>query len=251
MKVSIITVVRNNEGTVKNALETVLSQTHPNIEYIVIDGASTDGTLEIIQLYKDKIATLISEPDKGIYDAMNKGIELASGDIVGILNSDDFYLHNDVISNVCEQFELRPNIDMVFGNVEFIQAPNLSKVVRLYSSFNFSLWKLRFGFMPAHPATFIRKSVYSKYGLYKLGYKIAADYEMFVRLLLVNRLKFFKVNKTFVRMRTGGVSTSNLKSNWTISKEMMKSLHDNDIYSNYIFLILRLPFKYFAKFRKK
>ena len=243
MKVSIITVVRNNEDTIKDAIESVLSQTYTNIEYIVIDGASTDETLNIIQPYIAKITTLVSERDGGIYDAMNKGIELASGDIVGILNSDDFYTHSKVIDEVVRKFIQNPGSDLVLGNVDFVRPDNLFKPIRFYSSFKFALWKMRFGFMPAHPSAFIKRSAYNRIGQYKVGYKIGADFDMFVRLLVVARLPYVKLNKTLIRMRVGGVSTSGIKSYVISTNEMLCSLKENQIYSNSLMVSMRLPIK--------
>ncbi len=244
MTLTIITVCYNSSQYIRSSIESVLSQSYIDIEYIIIDGASTDGTLAIINEYADRIAHIISEPDKGIYDAMNKGIALATGDVIGILNSDDFYPHSEVISNVVKVFERNPDIDMVLGNVEFVNPDNLQQVVRQYSSFNFSPWKLRFGFMPAHPAAFIKKSAYDLVGKYKLGYIIAADFDMFVRLLLINKLTFTKINDVFVRMRIGGVSTSGIRSNFIASSEMLRALRSNSIYSNSLFISIRLLVKF-------
>lgn len=251
MKISIITVCYNSEAFIASAIDSVLFQTYPNIEYIVIDGASKDGTVSTVQSYGDKITHFVSEPDKGIYDAMNKGLALASGDVIGILNSDDFYPHDNVIVQVVAAFNVNPHVDMVLGNVDFVDSENLDQPVRFYSSFNFASWKMRFGFMPAHPGAFIRRSAYEKVGNYKLGYKIGADFEWFVRALVVHRLPYVKLNQTLVRMREGGVSTSGLKSYWVSSKEQLRALRENGVVSNMLFVLIRLPIKFFHKvFRK-
>lgn len=247
MKVSIITVAWNSARTVEDALDSVLNQTYKNIEYIIIDGGSSDGTVEIVQGYAHKIHKFVSEPDKGIYDAMNKGISLATGDLIGVLNSDDFYPNNNVISDVVKLFQSNQASDMVLGNVDFVSPTDLTSPVRFYSSFRFSPWKMRFGFMPAHPGAFIRRSAYKKVGSYKLGYKIGADFEWFVRAFLVNKLSYVKLNKNLVRMQEGGVSTSGLKSYWIISNEVVRALRENSIYSNLFFVFLRLPIKAFHK----
>ncbi len=247
MKISIITVCYNASQFLESAIVSVLAQKYPDIEYIVIDGGSTDGTLSILETNSDRIDHIVSESDKGIYDAMNKGLALATGDVIGILNSDDFYPHANVINEVVSAFEMSPSVDMVLGNVNFVSPGQLDRLVRHYSSYHFKPWKMRFGFMPAHPGAFIRCSAYEKVGSYKLGYKIGADFEWFVRAFLVEKLKYVKLNKTLVRMREGGVSTSGLKSYWIISKEVIRALSENGIYSNLFFVLIRLPIKAFHK----
>ncbi|QCU73125.1 MULTISPECIES: glycosyltransferase family 2 protein [Pseudoalteromonas] len=241
MKVSIVTVCYNSAATIEHTIQSVLSQSHDNIEYIVVDGGSTDDTLNIIDKYKNKLSKVISEPDHGIYDAMNKGIKNATGEIVGILNSDDFYETNESISQVVAAFE--PSIDVVFGNLVFVKPENLNHITRFYSLPNFKAWKLRFGWMPPHPASFIKKDLYDKYGLYKIDYKISADYEIFIRFLLVHKARFKHINSTLVRMRDGGVSTSGIKSSITLNKEIVKACKENGIYTNILILLFKLPFK--------
>jgi glycosyltransferase involved in cell wall biosynthesis len=249
MKVSIITVCYNSSQYIRSAIDSVLSQAYADIEYIIIDGGSDDGTLKIVKQFAGKIQHIVSEPDKGIYDAMNKGVALATGDIIGVLNSDDFYPHKNVISDVVDVFKRNADIDLLLGNVDFVAAENLIKPVRTYSSFKFSPWKMRFGFMPAHPAAFIKRSAYQEIGLYKLGYKIAADFDMFIRMLVQHKFKYAKLDKTLVRMRMGGVSTSGFKSYWVSSKEMVRSLEENGVYSNFLFVFMRLPVKFFQLFK--
>ena len=246
IKVSIITVCYNSSQFIRSAIESVLSQSYGDIEYIVIDGASTDGTLEIINEYNN-IADIISEPDRGIYDAMNKGLSRATGDIIGILNSDDFYRDLNVITDVVKMFKDNPKTDLVLGNVDFVRSDELTRRIRLYSSSSFYPWTMRFGLMPPHPGAFISKSAYDQAGVYKLGYKIGADFDIFVRMLLVHKMPYTKLNKTLVRMRVGGVSTSGLESYMTSTKEMLRSLAENKIYSNLIFILIRLPIKYIQK----
>ncbi|QUX90618.1 glycosyl transferase [Marinomonas sp. A3A] len=251
MKISVITVCYNSQEFIVSAIDSVLFQSHDDIEYIIVDGESKDNTVSIISAYKNKVDQFVSEPDKGIYDAMNKGLALATGDVIGILNSDDFYPHPDIITQVAQAFERSPNVDMVLGNVDFVKSDNLSLPMRFYSSFNFSPWKIRFGFMPAHPAAFIKRSAYEKVGSYALGYKIGADFEWFVRALLIHRLSYVKLNQTLVRMREGGVSTSGMKSYWLTSKEQIRALRDNNVYSNFVFVLSRLPIKFVHKIIKR
>jgi len=250
MKISIITVCYNSEATIQDTIESVLAQTYSNIEYIIIDGASSDDTLSIINKYKDKVSKLVSEPDKGIYDAMNKGVQLATGDVIGILNSDDFFEDDDVVEAIVKCFEQNPKSDLIFGDVVFVNPSRLNKIIRHYSASHFKTWKLRFGWMPPHPATFIRKSAYQKTGLYSLEYKIAADYEMFIRLLMVNHFKLSYLNKVLVRMRAGGVSTSGLNSNILLNKEIVKTCRANGIYTNIFMVLTKVPFKLLELIRK-
>lgn len=243
MKVSIITVSYNSAKTIRDTIESVLKQSYTDIEYIIVDGNSKDETIDIVTSYGDKVTKVLSEPDKGIYDAMNKGIALATGDIIGILNSDDFYETNNAIEDVVAHFKVNIETQVVFGDVVFVEPSNLNKVVRYYSSKKFKAAKLRFGWMPPHPATFVKKSVYDQYGLYKLGYKIAADYEMFVRLLMVAKVKFTRIDKVIVRMRSGGASTDGIKSSLTLNQEIVRACRENSIYTNLFLVLLKIPFK--------
>ena len=161
--ISIVTVCFNSENTIKDTIDSVLNQTYGNIEYIIIDGGSIDGTVEFVQSYGDKIARFVSEPDKGIYDAMNKGIALATGDIIGILNSDDFYIDELVIEKVVKEFER--NIDCLYADLVYVRSENLNKVVRYYDSSHFSPQKFAYGLMPAHPTFFVKKDIYERYGV--------------------------------------------------------------------------------------
>jgi len=256
MKISIITVCYNSSQFIRTAIESVLAQTYPDVEYIVIDGASSDNTLDIIYEYSDHISHIVSEPDEGLYDAMNKGLALVSGDVVGILNSDDFFLSSTVIADIATMLREKADADMILANVDFVQASDLSTPVRLYSSFNFSPWQLRFGFMPSHTGAFIKSSAYTRVGNYKLGYKSGADFDIFTRMLAVHKLKYERLNQTVIRMRLGGISTSGWNSYITSTKEILNSLKENGIYSNIVMLSIRFPIKFFqiilfkAKFNK-
>jgi glycosyltransferase involved in cell wall biosynthesis len=243
LKISIITVCYNSSSFIRSAIESVFNQSHSDIEYIIIDGRSNDGTIDIVNEYAGRIAHVVSESDKGIYDAMNKGITLATGNVIGILNSDDFYPHSEVIAEVVREMVQNPAADLVLGNVDFVYPDDLFKPVRFYSSFKFALWKMRFGFMPAHPGAFIKRSAYDKIGQYKIDYKIGADFDMFVRMLVVARLPYVKLNKTLMRMRVGGVSTSGIKSYAISTNEILRSLKENQIYSNVLMVLMRFPVK--------
>ncbi len=250
MKVSIITVCYNSEATIREAIESVLSQTYTDIEYIIVDGASSDSTLSIVDEYQRKIAKVISEEDSGLYDAMNKGVLAATGEVLGILNSDDVYSGNAVISDIVQSFIENQYSDLVFGDVVFVKPNNLDTVVRYYRSRYFKSWKLRFGWMPPHPATFIRKSVYSSVGLYALDYEISADFELFVRMLLLRRLKYYRLDKTLVKMRFGGVSSSGLLNIIRLNFEIVRACRRNGVYTNIFFLLGKIPFKLVELIRK-
>lgn len=244
MKISLITVAYNSAATIQTTLDSVAAQDYSDLEYIIVDGGSKDTTLDVVGRYPDLVTECISEPDQGIYDAMNKGVQRATGDVVGILNSDDFYLGDKVLDQVVELFSADLKLEVVLGDVDFVNDDDLSRTVRRYRAGNFKPWMFRFGLMPPHPAVFVRKSAYERVGLYKLGYKIAADFDLLTRLLLVDGAKYKTVGKTWVRMRTGGASTNGIKSNLISTKEMHYSLKENDLYSNLLFLSFRFPIKY-------
>ena len=243
VKISIITVCYNSAATVRGTIESVLSQSYSNVEHVIVDGGSTDRTLKILAEYQGRIARVISEPDQGLYDAMNKGIRAATGEVIGILNSDDFFEAPDVLANVADEFAASPDTDIVFGDVVFVRPGDLDAVVRHYSSRRFRRWKLRFGWMPPHPATFVRSGVYDRCGGYCLDYKIAADYEMFVRWLLRYRLNFRRLDRVIVRMRTGGASTAGLRSSLVLNAEIVRACRENGVYTNLAFVLSKLPFK--------
>lgn len=249
LKVSIITVCYNSAETIQDTIESVFSQTYSNIEYIIIDGASNDKTLDIIGKYQSLIHHFVSEPDRGLYDAMNKGIAVATGDIVGILNSDDFYETNSVIEDVVEAFVLYPKYQLLYGGVVYVNPERLDNIVRTYCATRFKPWKMRFGWMPPHPATFIRKSVYESAGLYSLKYKIASDYEMFIRLLVVKKNCYGRLNQVLVRMRAGGISTAGIKSKLCINHEIIRACRDNGVYTNSFLTLLKIPFKLYELWR--
>lgn len=242
MKISIITVVLNNKSCIEDCINSVLNQIYKNVEYIVVDGGSTDGTTDIIKKYEDKINVWVSEPDDGIYDAMNKGIKLATGEIIGMLNSDDLYIDEHVISNVVREFG-KNNVDSVYADLVYVERNNLEKVVRYYDSSVFQVSKFAYGWMPAHPTCFIKKNVYDKYGLYKTDYSIAADYELLVRFYAKHRVSYSYLPKVIVRMRSGGLSTRNFKSNVILNREIVRACRENGIETN----IFKVYSKYFIK----
>jgi glycosyltransferase involved in cell wall biosynthesis len=250
MKISIITVCYNSEATIRDTIKSVLSQDYPGIEYIIIDGLSKDNTMNIVSEYNNKISKIISEPDQGIYDAMNKGIRLATGDVIGILNSDDLFEYPAVISDVVSCFESEPNTSLVFGDVVFVEPNNTQNIIRFYSAEKFRSWKLRFGWMPPHPATFFKRTAYEQVGVYSLDYKISADYELFVRMLMVHKLAYARIDKVLVRMRAGGISTSGIKNSLLLNSEIVRACKKNGVYTNLFFVLLKIPFKFLELLKK-
>lgn len=245
MVISIITATYNSAKTARDTFKSVLLQNYTNYEYIVIDGGSKDGTVDIIREYEPLFSgrmRWISEPDKGIYDAMNKGIRMATGEVVGLLNSDDFYTSDDVLAAVAEKMS-HTGIDAVYGDVHYVNASDLTKCVRYYSSKPFHRTWMRLGFMPAHPSFYCRRDVYEKYGTFDLTYKVAADFENLLRLIFVNRIKTVYIPKDFVTMRTGGASSSGLQSHKKIMRDHLRALKTNGVYSNVCLLSLRYLYK--------
>lgn len=245
MVISIITATYNSEKTLHDTFRSVLLQNYTNYEYIVIDGGSKDGTVDIIRAYEplfDGRMKWISEPDKGIYDAMNKGIRKATGDVVGLLNSDDFYTSNDILARVASVFN-NDGIDAVYGDIHFVNDSDLKKCVRYYSSKPFHRWWMRFGFMPAHPSFYCKRSVYEKYGAFNLTYKVAADFECLLRLIFIHRIKTKYLPLDFVTMRTGGASTSGMESHKQIMHDHQLAFKKNGVYSNVFFELLRYGYK--------
>ena len=247
MKISIITASYNSGKTIRHTVESVLRQTYPDFEYIVVDGGSTDNSIDIVKDYQVAFKgrlKWISEKDKGIYDAMNKGIRMATGDVVGILNSDDFYTDENVLQTVADNF-MNHSVDAVYGDIHFVREGNLDKCVRYYSSRLFSPFWLRFGFMPAHPSFYCKREVFDKAGLYSLDYKIGADYEMMVRLFRKYGISSRYISKDFVTMRTGGASNHHFSNRLTLIREDVKACRDNGIYTNSILVSLKFLYKIF------
>lgn len=248
MKISIITVVRNNEKTIKDAIESVLGQTYKNIEYIIIDGKSTDGTVEVIKSYDNKISKFISESDKGLYDAMNKGIKLSTGDVVGILNSDDFYINEFVIERVVKEFEEK-KMDSVFADLVYVKSQNVNKIVRYYDSGYFNPSKFAYGWMPAHPTFFVKRSVYEKYGLFRTDLKTSADFDILARFLYTHKISYSYIKEVLVKMRLGGVSTS-ISSIWVNNIEQLKICRQNNIDTDIFKILSKYPSKLIGFIKK-
>lgn len=245
--ISIITATFNSAKTLKDTIQSVLRQTNKDFEYLIIDGGSTDETIDIVKSYESEFSgrlKWISEKDQGIYDAMNKGIKMASGDVVGILNSDDYFTSDDILQTVDNAFKSH-EIDAIYGDIHFIRDGNPQKCVRYYSSRMFRPFWLRFGFMPAHPSFYCKREIFDKAGLYSLDYKIGADYEMMVRLFKKYRIMSQYINKDFVTMRTGGASNNNVRSRITLINEDVKACKENGVYTNSLFVMLKFMYKIF------
>ncbi len=229
MNISIITPTFNSAKTLSMTIESILNQTHADIEHIIVDGQSTDSTLDIISSYKDKShITLISEKDDGLYDAMNKGIACASGDIVGILNSDDFYYDTKVLEDVSKVFESHPDIDLVYGDLQYVSKNDISKINRIWRAGEYTPSNFRAGWMIPHPTLFVRKKVYEENTRpFNTHFKFVADYELMLRLLLKQNRKTFYIPRFLVKMRDGGASDQGLSQRIQGWKELKKAWEMN------------------------
>ena len=249
MKISIITATWNSSKTLQTTIDSVLTQIEYckdcdiEVEHIIIDGGSNDNTLNIIKSNESKYngnIRWISEKDNGIYDAMNKGINIATGDIIGILNSDDFYTSNDILKTVALTFRNSDDsLDAVYGDIHFVKDEDLTKCTRYFSSRFFYPFLLRFGFMPAHPSFYCKKRVYEKYGLYDLQFKTSSDFEYMVRVFSNTKFNAQYINKDFVTMRTGGESTAGFESKRKVNHDISMSLKKHHIYTNQLFQFVR------------
>lgn len=224
MKVTIITAVYNSMNHIGDAIQSVLSQNYPDIEYIVIDGGSTDGTLSVVKQYEGRISKIISEPDKGLYDALNKGIKLATGDYIGFVHSDDMLFDDYVISRIVNHIK-KTRCDVFYGDGIFVSAQNTKMIVRNWIGGKYSKQKVRTGWLPLHPTMYIKRDVYLKHGLYDISYKIAGDTDLLVRYLYKENLSVSYLHKYIIRMRMGGVSTSvgRTKDKWTEDMRIYRS----------------------------
>lgn len=240
MKISVITVAYNAEKTIGDTINSVDAQGFDDVEYIVIDGASTDGTVGVIHDNENKITKWISEKDNGLYDAMNKGIAMATGDIIGFLNADDVYADNGVLARVSSVVE--EGVDGCYADVCFVRN-DLQTVVRRYRSSRFHVGRLAYGWMPAHPSLFLRRELYERYGGFKVDYQIAADYELIVRFFHRFHIKAVYVPEVWVKMRLGGVSNRSLYSNYILSREIVRACRENGMQTNMLKVSLKYPLK--------
>jgi glycosyltransferase involved in cell wall biosynthesis len=240
--VTVITVCYNSAPTILTTLQSVASQTLQGVQHIVIDGASPDGTAALVRAHGEGVALLVSEPDTGIYDAMNKGLRLAAGDIVGFLNADDRYAHVDVLAQVADAMD-RESLDAVFGDVAFFHANNPERLVRRYDSSRFRPDRIGWGWMPAHPAAFFRRSVFARVGHFKTDYRIAGDYEWIARAFSQGPLAYRHMAQVLVHMQTGGISTRGWRSTLQLNQEVLRACRENGITTSWGRLLSKYPAK--------
>ena len=250
MKISVITVCLNSEKTIENTIRSVIKQNYDQIEYIVIDGGSKDKTIELINKYRHSITKLVSEKDGGVYSAINKGLKLATGDIISILHSDDFFADENVLSKIATQFNNDVSLECFIGTT-LMKRRNNNKILRKYSPINFKKWMMYLGISPPHPSMFLRRSVYEKYGFYKEDYEIASDFEFYLRILYKNRINYNITDNPYVIMNYGGISTKSFNSNLVATKEILRSFRENGIYNNLFIICLRFLYKIFQFIFKK
>ncbi|MBU2927574.1 glycosyltransferase family 2 protein [Winogradskyella psychrotolerans] len=230
MKVSIITATYNSAETIAVCMASVLNQTYSNIEYIIVDGGSKDATIEVIKKATTSNTNVVfkSEPDQGIYDALNKGVQRATGDVIGFVHSDDFLANPNIIADIVEQFTTE-GVDGVYGDLHYVAFDDTDKIIRNWVSQPFTKKLLKQGWMPAHPTLFLKKHIYDTYGSFNINYKIAADYDFILRIFKQADLRFFYLNKTIIKMRVGGVSNNSIKNIIKKTKEDLKAVRGNDI----------------------
>lgn len=242
MKITVITVCYNSAKTIGHTLRSVREQTHDSIEHIIIDGGSNDNTLSVVAAEGAHVAQLVSEKDNGIYDAMNKGIELATGEVVAYLNADDFYKDSEVLTRVANVMH-EEQLDALYGDVEFFRKSQRDKVARRYDSGQFTVGRLGWGWMPAHPALFVRRELFQRYGAFRRDYLIAGDFEFIVRVFKHTELRHRHMPESLVSMQIGGASTSGWRATLKLNQEMMRACRDNSIPTNWLKLLLRYPIK--------
>ena len=243
MKISLITVVYNRVATIELTIRSVLEQSYTDVEYIVVDGASTDGTLDVIRKYENSISKIISEKDKGVYDAINKGLSIATGTVVGILHADDRFAHKEVLSQIANAFINNPGTDCIFGDVGFVKSNQPDKIIRNFSSSIFKLNRFKLGIMPAHPTFYCYKKYFDQYGGYRTDLEISADFDLLLRFLYKQRLRYYYLPQILVLMNLGGKSTSGLNSTFKINMENRKVLREHGIKSSFLHLYSRYLIK--------
>lgn len=236
MKVSIITVCYNAEKHIEETIQSVLSQDFNDLEYLLIDGGSNDSTVEIVNKYNSKIDCIISEKDEGMYDAMNKGIKLATGELIGILNAGDLFLNEKVVSEIVNKIEEK---DAIYADLDYVNELNTNKVIRIWKSGEFNFTNFKYGWMLPHPTLFIKKKIYENFGMYRLDYKTAADYELMLRIFYKNECSSVYLNKVIVKMRVGGASNSSIKNRINANMEDRKAWKDNELKPYWFTLFLK------------
>lgn len=249
IKISVVTVAFNAANTIEDTIRSVARQIYSDVEHILVDGASTDGTLDVIERHHDKLTKVISEPDRGIYDAMNKGIRVATGDVIGFLNADDVYAQKNVLAMVAEVMK-REHLDALFGDVEFFRPENPAGTLRRYSSARFRPDRIAWGWMPAHPALFVRREVFQRVGAFRTDYRIAGDFEFVARAFGKNTLRYRHLPEVLVRMRTGGISTAGWRNTLLLNREVLRACRENGIQTNLLKILSKYPAKLLEYFHK-
>lgn len=247
VKISIITVVYNNVATLGDTIESVLAQDYANIEYIIVDGQSTDGTVELVRSYGKRIHRFISEKDNGLYDAINKGISLASGDVIGLLHSDDLFYKASAVSQIVEAFQQNA-VDSVYADLHYVHKDQTWKVIRNWRSGTYERERFRRGWMPPHPTFYVRRSVYEQYGLYDTDFKSAADYELMLRYLYKHNISTFYIQDTLIKMRVGGASNHSLLNRIKANREDYIAWKKNNLSPRFYTRILK-PLRKVAQYR--
>ena len=250
MKITVITVVLNAVGTIKDTIQSVIDQDYQDIEHIVIDGGSTDGTMDVVNSFRKQLAIVVSEPDKGIYDAMNKGIDLASGDVIGTLNSDDWYADKEVISRVAHAFGNDKNLDAVYGDIVFVTKEKPHSLVRYWESRPFQEGLFEKGWMPAHPSFFVKKECYSRYGKFDLDLKIQSDFDLTMRFMVVNKIKTRYLPGVMVKMRMGGVTNNRVSNVIKGNYEAYRACKKNGLSVTPLFMVKKILSRVPQFFRK-
>lgn len=246
MKISIITVVYNSVDTIAQAIDSVLSQTYENVEYIIVDGVSTDGTIDIINSYESRISKFISETDHGLYDAMNKGVQMATGNVIGFLNSDDFFIDSNIIESIMSKFLKDNSLDVLYGNIQYVDRDNSSKVVRQWKSKPYYSNYFENGNVPAHPALYIRREIFFKVGDFNTLFKFSADYDFMLRLFKLHQFNCYYLDKYIVRMRLGGITSGGIKNRILQNIEIYRSWRLNKLKPP----ILLFPFRFVNKVKQ-
>jgi len=249
VKISIITVCYNSGHYIKDAIESVLNQSYQNIEYIIIDGGSEDNTGSIVKKYREKIAVYISEKDNGIYDAMNKGISLSSGEYVCLLNSDDFYINNSIVEDIVQRFRLNPT-DSLYADLIYVDNKDTGKQVRYWKSGEFFRGSFRKGWHPPHPTFIVKRSIYEQYGYFDLSYKLAADFELMLRFLEKNKISTQYFQQPIIKMRLGGATNKSLRNIYKQNIECYKAFKSNSIPVSFLYPLYRILPKIMQYFRK-
>lgn len=247
LKISVITVSYNSENTIEDTIKSVINQRYSNLEYIIIDGGSTDGTLEKINKYRDQIDIMISEPDNGFYDGINKGIKRCTGDVVGLVNADDFYTDSSCVEKIAEAFSKNNNVDCVYGDLVYVEQEDTDKVVRVWKSKEYEDNLFLTGWMPPHPTFYARKSLFDQFGYYDTNFKISADYELMLRFLHKHKINPFYLPHQLIKMRVGGISNNSLKNRILANQEDRLAWKKNGLQPN-LFTLIRKPLSKIKQF---